>query len=140
MGLGVLEDHNIEHVPGTAPLNELERKLYSTNGVDSCILKHDPTGKIILIPQLADSPNDPYNWSRAKNERFTIRYGFGCGAVGGRSSISLINPILNSDVEIAIGPLLGAAFVELSTEFNVPLSTFISGVQGGLIVPSPWVV
>jgi MFS family permease len=34
----------------------------------------------------------------------------------------------------AIGPLLGAAFVELSADFNVPLSTFIQGVQGGLIV------
>jgi MFS family permease len=35
---------------------------------------------------------------------------------------------------IAVGPLLGAAFVELATDFNVDLSTFISGVQGGLIV------
>ena len=33
-----------------------------------------------------------------------------------------------------MGPLLGAAFVELATEFDVPLSTFISGVQGGLLV------
>jgi MFS family permease len=40
----------------------------------------------------------------------------------------------DSDLFIAIGPLLGAAFVELATEFDVPLSTFISGVQGGLIV------
>jgi len=35
---------------------------------------------------------------------------------------------------VAIGPLLGAAFVELATEFDVPLSKFIAGVQGGLIV------
>jgi MFS family permease len=34
----------------------------------------------------------------------------------------------------AVGPLLGAAFVELAAEFNVPLATFIQGVQGGLIV------
>jgi MFS family permease len=33
-----------------------------------------------------------------------------------------------------VGPLLGAAFVELAAEFDVPLSVFIQGVQGGLIV------
>lgn len=33
----------------------------------------------------------------------------------------------------AIGPLLGAAFVPLAEQFDVPLNTFISGVQGGLI-------
>jgi MFS family permease len=33
----------------------------------------------------------------------------------------------------AVGPLLGAAFVPLAEEFDVPLSTFISGVQGGTI-------
>lgn len=33
----------------------------------------------------------------------------------------------------AVGPLLGAAFVPLAKEFDVPLSTFISGVQGGMI-------
>jgi MFS family permease len=33
----------------------------------------------------------------------------------------------------AVGPLLGAAFVPLAKEFDVPLATFLSGVQGGLI-------
>ena len=33
-----------------------------------------------------------------------------------------------------MGPLLGAAFVELAAEFNVSLPVFIQGVQGGLIV------
>jgi MFS family permease len=42
--------------------------------------------------------------------------------------------LVDSDLFVAVGPLLGAAFVELATEFDVPLSTFISGVQGGLIV------
>jgi MFS family permease len=116
MGLGVLEDHNLEHVPGTAPLNELGREVYNISGVDSSILKHDPSGEIVLVPQPSDSLNDPYNWPRWKKERFTIAFAFSCGAVG------------------AIGPLLGPAFVELSAEFNVSLSTFIQGVQGGLIV------
>lgn len=34
---------------------------------------------------------------------------------------------------LAVGPLLGAAFVPLAKDFSVPLATFVSGVQGGLI-------
>jgi MFS family permease len=34
---------------------------------------------------------------------------------------------------LAIGPLLGAGFVPLAAQLDVPLSKFISGVQGGLI-------
>jgi MFS family permease len=34
---------------------------------------------------------------------------------------------------VAVGPLLGAAFVPLAKEFDVPLTTFVSGVQGGTI-------
>jgi hypothetical protein len=84
MGLGVLDDHKLEHVPGTAPLNELGAEIYNTSGVDSSLLKHDLTGQIVLVPQPSDSPNDPYNWPRWKKERFTITYGFACGAVGGK--------------------------------------------------------
>lgn len=87
MGLGVLEDHELEHVPGTAPLNELGGENFNTSGVDSTILKHDPTGQVVLVPQPSDSPNDPYNWSRWKKERFTIAFAFSCGAVGGKSSL-----------------------------------------------------
>ncbi|KAL2669962.1 hypothetical protein Neosp_015128 [[Neocosmospora] mangrovei] len=116
MGLGVLEDHKLEHVPGTAPLNELGVENFNTSGVDSSILKHDPTGQIVLVPQPSDSPNDPYNWPRWKKEKFTITFAFACGAVG------------------AVGPLLSPAFVELAAEFDISLSTFIQGVQGGVIV------
>lgn len=34
---------------------------------------------------------------------------------------------------IAVGPLLGAAFVPLAEQFGVSLNTFVSGVQGGTI-------
>lgn len=47
-------------------------------------------------------------------------------------SIPLMSTTTN--FEKAVGPLLGAAFVGLAAEFNVPLATFIQGVQGGLIV------
>jgi hypothetical protein len=133
MGLGVLEDHKLEHVPGTAPLNELGREVYNTSGVDSTILKHDPTGQIVLVPQPSDSPNDPYNWPRWKKERFTIAFAFSCGAVGGMFLPARVVTI-DADNYIAVGPLLSPAFVELAAEFDISLSTFIQGVQGGVIV------
>lgn len=91
MGLGVLDDTKLEHVPGTAPLNELGREIYNNSGVDSTILKHDPSGQIVLIPQPSDSPNDPYNWPRWKKELFAVTYGFSCGAVGGKSFLKTLN-------------------------------------------------
>ncbi|KAJ5110041.1 cycloheximide resistance protein [Penicillium argentinense] len=114
MPFGILDDNKLEHTPGTAPLNGLhDTQTYS--GIDPALLKHDATGKIFLVPQPSNSPDDPYNWPRRKKELFTIAYGWGSGCVG------------------AVGPLLGGAFVPLAEEFGVSLSTFISAVQGGAI-------
>lgn len=82
MPLGILDDDRFEHIPGTAPLNGLQNSA-SYPGINANLLKHDPTGKIVLVPQPSDSPNDPYNWPRRKKELFTITYGWGCGCVGG---------------------------------------------------------
>ncbi|KAJ6038630.1 hypothetical protein N7460_007347 [Penicillium canescens] len=114
MPLGILDDGKLEHVPGTAPLNDLQG---STNypGIDPSLLKHDPTGQIVLVPQPSDSSKNPYNWPRKKKELFTITYGWGCGRVG------------------SVKPLLEFAFVPLAEEFDVPLTTFVSGNQGGTI-------
>jgi hypothetical protein len=63
MGLGILSDHALEHVPGTAQVfegeqrREVERNAGSTIGRSG--LKYDVTGKILLVPQPSDDPNDP---------------------------------------------------------------------------------
>jgi hypothetical protein len=63
MGLGILSDHALEHVPGTAQVfegeqrREVERKAGSRKGHSG--LKYDKTGKILLVPQPSDDPNDP---------------------------------------------------------------------------------
>ena len=72
MPLGILEDHKLEHVPGTAPLNQLGREDQNISGIDPSLLKHDASGEIVLVPQPSDSPNDPYNWPRWKKELFTV--------------------------------------------------------------------
>jgi hypothetical protein len=85
MPLGILEDHKLEHVPGTSPLSDLGRLDGDAEiqGVDSRMLKHDPSGQVVLVPQPSDSPNDPYNWSRRKKEMFSLAIAYGCGCVGG---------------------------------------------------------
>lgn len=88
MPLGILEDTKLEHVPGTAPLNEIDREDINLSGVDVSLLKRDPTGQIVLVPQPSDSPDDPYNWPRKKKELFTVAYAWGCGCVGGRIDCS----------------------------------------------------
>jgi len=55
MGLGVLEDKHLEHVPGTSLLSEsgaLGTDLEAYEGIDQRRLKHDKTGKIVLVPQV----------------------------------------------------------------------------------------
>jgi hypothetical protein len=60
MGLGILDDHALEHVPGTALVleskqrREIERDVARRRG-----LKYDETGNVLLVPQPSDDPNDP---------------------------------------------------------------------------------
>ncbi|KAF7502229.1 hypothetical protein GJ744_006427 [Endocarpon pusillum] len=67
MGLGVLEDRKLEHVPGTAYVleDESRRLAQSEEGLH---LKKDGTGTIILVPQPSDDPNDPLNWPLWKRD------------------------------------------------------------------------
>lgn len=57
MGLGVLQP-KAEHVPGTVYVYDDERREAELVQRDSQ-LKRDKTGKIILVPQPSDDPNDP---------------------------------------------------------------------------------
>jgi hypothetical protein len=87
MPLGIIEDRTLEHVPGTAPLADLGRlDLEVTSGVDPSMLKHDPSGTIVLVPQPSDSINDPYNWPKFKKFMFVVAFAYGCGCVGGESA------------------------------------------------------
>ena len=84
MPLGILQDTKLEHVPGTAPLNELGRVDTEISGIDPSLLKHDPSGNIVLVPQPSDSVNDPYNWPQRKKILFALAFAYGCGCVGGQ--------------------------------------------------------
>lgn len=63
MGLGILEDHHLEHVPGTARVLDDERRVVEGEARDGVgvgqNLKYDKTGKILLVPQPSKDGNDP---------------------------------------------------------------------------------
>lgn len=96
MGLGILEDRNLEHVPGTSLLNELGSDVENIPSTDKTSLKHDPTGNIVLVPQPSDSPDDPFNWPRWKKEVFMLTIAYGTGCVGGISCLPYYSPCLGA--------------------------------------------
>ncbi|KAK3389503.1 major facilitator superfamily domain-containing protein [Podospora didyma] len=73
MGLGILEDKVMDHVPGTTRyFDDPERPPYAVDGVEG--LKCDTSGRvpIILVPQPSDDPNDPLNWPLWKRDLITF--------------------------------------------------------------------
>lgn len=70
MGLGILEDKYLEHVPGTSLFsddpNSIAENVYSGRDLQS--LKHagGKNSHIVLVPQPTDDPNDPLNWPKWK--------------------------------------------------------------------------
>lgn len=71
MGLGILEDTKLKHVPGTAHvLQGDERREIEQTAARHLGLKYDKTGTILLVPQPSDDPNDPLVcrlWGRIGN-------------------------------------------------------------------------
>lgn len=70
MGLGILEDHKLDHVPGTTYVLDDDSSSIEQAPVESSNLKYDRSGPvpIILVPQPSDDPNDPLNWPLWKRD------------------------------------------------------------------------
>ncbi|KAK0265813.1 hypothetical protein B0A54_12923 [Friedmanniomyces endolithicus] len=68
MGLGVLDDKNLQHVPGTATLEDLTEPHTGTPHHGN--VKHGKDG-IILVPQPSDDPRDPLNWPLWRRDLIT---------------------------------------------------------------------
>ena len=68
---GIIEDHHLEHVPGTAVMGDSSQEL---GGVDTSRLKHGRGrySHIVLVPQPSNDPNDPLNWPQWKKEMIII--------------------------------------------------------------------
>jgi hypothetical protein len=97
MGLWVLEDKYLDHVPGTAPLAEISNHVIEKDEGNLQLpfpptqlaglvrsLKHS-TGKdkdIILVPQPSDSPRDPLNWPLWKRDFMFLIFSSNSAVVG----------------------------------------------------------
>lgn len=90
--LGILDDHNLQHVPGTVVLEEEAGPSHSETVTSG--LKHG-TGRnahLVLIPQPSDDPNDPLNWSQAKKLTVLGVTSFGCILYAAVVS-AMLNPV-----------------------------------------------
>ncbi|KAH7401780.1 MFS transporter-like protein [Phaeosphaeria sp. MPI-PUGE-AT-0046c] len=75
MGLGILQDHALDQVPGTALVlatDEQQRQIEQNVANGRRALKYDRTGTILLVPQPSDDPNDPLNWSIRRRDLATF--------------------------------------------------------------------
>ncbi|TKA47820.1 hypothetical protein B0A55_13576 [Friedmanniomyces simplex] len=68
MGLGVLDDKKLPHVPGTATLEDLDG--LHAGAPRHGHVKHSKDG-IILVPQPSDDPRDPLNWPLWRRDLIT---------------------------------------------------------------------
>lgn len=127
MGLGILDDTKLQHVPGTATVLDDEVRLQEEHTVHDPNLKYDPTGQIILVPQPSNDPNDPLNWPLWRRDLILL-------------TLSLLSIIAST-----LSPLLAADTLSLSLYFtrtftDVALLTGYHllgvGIAGLLFVPS----
>ncbi|KAF2188702.1 serine/threonine kinase 16 [Zopfia rhizophila CBS 207.26] len=113
MGLGILEDHHLQHVPGTALLTDmLDSQQHQYHGRDTSALKHG-TGRnkdIVLVPQPSESPRDPLNWPQWKKELLLIIISIDTAVVG------------------AWGPMISPGFAEMAVQFDMSYNELNRGL------------
>ncbi|KAK5731454.1 hypothetical protein LTR17_011342 [Elasticomyces elasticus] len=106
MGLGVLEDNKLDHVPGTVLLNDHAAHTEDLTGA----LRHG-TGSdanIVLSPQPSEDPNDPLNWPLWKKE--TLIW------------ILCLGAMLHAGTN---GPFLNASYFPIAALVGKPLTTVV---------------
>ncbi|ETN42062.1 uncharacterized protein HMPREF1541_04001 [Cyphellophora europaea CBS 101466] len=106
MGLGVLEDTKLDHVPGTVLLNdESSQTAAAVQG-----LKHGKgrNAHIVLSPQPSEDPNDPLNWPQWKKEVIIAILCLGAMLYAGTN-----------------GPFLNASYFEMSQQLNTSITTVV---------------
>ncbi|EPQ53334.1 MFS general substrate transporter [Gloeophyllum trabeum ATCC 11539] len=117
MALGVLEDRHLEHVPGTARLEELKHNKYGVPIAAATNLKKG-TGRdshVILVPQPSDDPRDPLNWPTWKKEILFWSICYMAGLVG------------------ACGPLLAPGYATIALEWGVSTND-VAASNGDLVI------
>ncbi|KAK5122371.1 hypothetical protein LTR85_003955 [Meristemomyces frigidus] len=69
MGLGVLDDTKLQHIPGTATLEDFDQ--ITAGAPRDGNIKYSKDGTTILVPQPSDDPRDPLNWPLWRRDLIT---------------------------------------------------------------------
>ncbi|KAF2842675.1 MFS general substrate transporter [Patellaria atrata CBS 101060] len=128
MGLGILEDTKLQHVPGTVRFGERNTQQDDVV-IEGPDLKYDRSGShaIILVPQPSDNPNDPLNWPLWKRDLILL-------------TLSLLAVIAST-----LSPILAANTFTLSLYFHRTFTDMALltgwhllavGIAGFIFVPS----
>ncbi|KAI0484297.1 MFS general substrate transporter [Xylariaceae sp. FL0804] len=122
MGLGVLEDRHLRHVPGTALLTDVldadEHRHHHRGAADTTGLRHagGRDADVVLVPQPSGSPNDPLNWPLWKKD------------------LALLVLCVDTAVVGAWGPMLTPGFVDIAAEFGMSYNALNAGLGWGVLV------
>ncbi|KAI1102427.1 MFS general substrate transporter [Jackrogersella minutella] len=120
MGLGVLEDKHLSHVPGTALLTDVvgSDDFHHHGELDTTALRHGK-GKdsdVLLVPQPSNSPNDPLNWPLWKKD------------------LMLFFICIDTAVVGAWGPMITPGFVEMTSQFNISYNKLNGDLGYGILM------
>ncbi|KAI1391789.1 MFS general substrate transporter [Hypoxylon trugodes] len=120
MGLGVLEDKHLAHVPGTALLTDVigSDNLHHHGKLNTSTLRHGK-GKdsdILLVPQPSNSPNDPLNWPLWKKD------------------LMLFFICIDTAVVGAWGPMISPGYVQMAAQFGLSYNTLNAQLGYGVLV------
>ncbi|CZR58281.1 related to transporter protein HOL1 [Phialocephala subalpina] len=120
MGLGVLEDNHLEHVPGTALLTDVVGADHHRHhgNLDTSRLRHDKgrNSDVLLVPQPSKSPNDPLNWPLWKKD------------------LMLFFICIDTAVVGAWGPMIAPGFALMSKQFDMSYNALNGGLGWGIFV------
>ncbi|XDG08128.1 hypothetical protein ABKA04_007743 [Annulohypoxylon sp. FPYF3050] len=119
MGLGVLEDKHLPHVPGTALLTDvIGSDNLHRHGELASALRHGK-GKdsdVVLVPQPSSSPNDPLNWPLWKKDLILFFICIDTAVVG------------------AWGPMISPGFVEMTSQFGISYNKLNGDLGYGILM------
>ncbi|KAK5134286.1 hypothetical protein LTR08_006715 [Meristemomyces frigidus] len=129
MGLGVLNDTKLLHVPGTATLDDFYRTPADGTTRDRNI-KRSSDGGVILVPQPSDDPNNPLNWPLWRRDLVT------CILCLLSVLASILSPLLAADT-LTLTLYFERSFTDIALLTGYHLLGV--GLAGFIFVASAWV-
>jgi len=120
MGLGVLDDRHLEHVPGTALLTDVigADEHHHHGNLDTSVLRHAKgrDSDVVLVPQPSRSPNDPLKWPLWKKD------------------LMLFFICIDTAVVGAWGLMISPGYAKMTIQFDMSYNALNGGLGWGVFV------